>query len=315
MFRYIIRQVLLSLVSFSGIYNYYRKKNCSNVLIMVYHDIVKAIPVKSHYNYNTTIDVVRFRKQVKYIAKYYTPITLDEFVKWKLYNSPLPKNPVLFTFDDGHENLFQNALPILEEFGIKGVFFVKSNSWGKVEQNYCERFLSYTSSYEDGREQYQLFRSAPYKKQLEMLEKRKNDRQHDTLNKEKYSHLTIEQCKELLRLGHSIQSHSVNHYIMSSLDEEDACKEIVVSKNSIESLLCNKVISFAYPFGDPKYDYGERDMKVVKSSGYQLAFSGEYRNINGVTRAENNFSVSRFGDVNHDFLYFKLLLSPVRLVR
>lgn len=315
MFRYVIREVALSLLSFSGIYNYYRKKNCSNVLIMVYHDIVETGYVKSHYNYNTTIDVARFRKQVKYLVKYYTPITLDEFVAWKLYNRPLPKNPVLFTFDDGHENLFIHALPVLEEFGIKGVFFVKSNSWGKIEQNYCERFLSYTSDYKEGSEQYQLFRSLEYKKQLELLENRKNDRQYDTLNKEKYSHLTIEQCKEILRLGHSIQSHSVNHYIMSSLEEDDACKEIVESKNSIEDLLCNKVVCFAYPFGDPNYDYGEREMRIVRSSGYQFAFSGEYKNVNGVTRAENNFSISRFGDVNHDFLYFKLLLSPVRLVR
>lgn len=92
-------------------------------------------------------------------------------------------------------------------------------------------------------------------------------------------------------------------------------EELFESKQSLEQLFSHRVETLAYPFGDPRFDFGEREKIQAKNAGYLLAFSGERRDVNGVTRNEDNFSISRFGDVNHDFLYFKLLLSPIRLVK
>lgn len=314
--RFIFRQIILFLISISGIYNYYRKKNKDKVLIMVYHDIIDKFDFDiNHYNYNTTISRIRFAKQLKYINKHYSPITLDDFIAWKYKDQPLPANPVLITFDDGHTNLYQNAVPELNKYNIKGVFFIKSDSFGKIEQNYCEQYLSYFSSYHKGQKMYADFRISPLIKQLKMIASQGGKLQYDTTNKQKYSHLTIEECHSLLKSGHSIQSHTIHHYILSSLNDNESDFEIMESKKKLEEIFKYNISCLAYPFGDPNYDYGDREKKLAKKAGYLLAFSGERKNPNGITKNEDNFSISRFGDVNHDFLYFKLLLSPIRLIK
>ena len=314
--RFIVRQVILSLISVSGIYNYYRRKNKDKVLIMVYHDVIDKTDIDSnHYNYNTTISRVRFAKQLKYINRHYNPITLNDFIAWKYKDQPLPTNPVLITFDDGHTNLYQNAVPELNKYNIKGVFFIKSGSFGKIEQNYCEQYLSYSSSYQEGQKMYTNFRIALFNEQLEMLALQEGKLQYDTINEQKYKHLTIEECCSLLKFGHSIQSHTVHHYILSSLNDNESDFEISKSKKSLEQIFSYNISCLAYPFGDPNYDYGNREKKLTQKAGYLLAFSGERKNLDGISKDEDNFSISRFGDVNHDFLYFKLLLSPIRLVK
>lgn len=314
--RFTARQIILFLISISGIYNYYRKKNKDKVLIMVYHDVIDSINIHSnHYNYNTTISKIRFAKQLKYINKYYNPITIDDFIEWKYKNKSLPANPVLITFDDGHSNLYKNAIPELNKYNMKGVFFIKSDSFGKIEQNYCERYLSYSSSYQEGQKMYLKFRIVPFNEQLKMLTSQEDKNQYDTINEKKYKHLTQEECLSLLKSGHSIQSHTIHHYILSSLNDNEANFEIMESKKDLEKVFKYNISCLAYPFGDPNYDYGDREKKLTKKAGYLLAFSGERKNLNGISKDEDNFSISRFGDVNHDFLYFKLLLSPIRLIK
>lgn len=316
-FRYILRQIILSAISFSGLYNFYRRKNRDRVLVMVYHDVVDDrfnIPL-DHYNYNTTIRKSRFVREVKYLCRHYTPITLEDFIAWKIKGEKLPPNPILFTFDDGHTNLLRNAVPELNKRGVKAVFFVKSGCVGTIEQNYCERYLSYTASYKEGMKEYISFRQAPFALQLAMIDQCRGSKQYDTVNIQKYSHVTQEECLALLKDGHNIQSHTVHHYILSSLDDSVVNEELVDSKQSLEQLFNHRVETLAYPFGDPRFDFGERERTLAKNAGYLLAFSGERRDVNGVSRNEDNFSISRFGDVNHDFLYFKLLLSPIRLVK
>ena len=315
--RYLIRQILLMIIPILGVYRFYRKKNKNKVLVLVYHDVVDSMSdcKTNHYNYNTTIDKKRFAKQVRYICRHYNPITLKEFIAWKTSCKKLPDNSVLFTFDDGHTNLYRNALPVLDRHGIKGVFFCKSACMGEVAMNYCEDYLSYIYSIEECKKQYNLFRNSTFDRQIDMINSFKGKPRYDSPNKSKYEHFTIQECLSMLQNGHSIQSHTIHHYILSSLNDADAETEIRQSREDLARILQHEVNCIAYPFGDLEYDFGLREKAMAKSHGYILGFSGERCNNNGVDKQEDNFSISRFGDVNHDFLYFKLLLSPVRLVK
>lgn len=284
---------------------------------MVYHDVVRNDFKYNHehYNYNTTIKVNDFEKQIKYLSRHYTLISLEDFIDWKTSKKTLPDNPLLITFDDGHSNLYHNAIPILNKYNIKGVFFVKSRSFGLTEQNYCEQFLSNFNSYKEGKTEYNLFRSANYQEQIKMIGNLSKHTKYDSTTAEKYEHLTVDQCIDIINHGHTIQSHSVNHFIMSALSDLMAEIEVRESKSTLENLFHKTVTCFAYPFGDPKYDYTSRDKDLLKKYGYTCGFSGEQHDPNGVTMHADNYSISRFGDVNHDLLYFKLLLSPIRLFK
>jgi peptidoglycan/xylan/chitin deacetylase (PgdA/CDA1 family) len=69
----------------------------------------------------------------------------------------------------------------------------------------------------------------------------------------------------------SIQSHGVGHLNMSDLDRDARMRELVGSKEQLESGLQEPVELFAFPFGDEGED--PRIMTdMVKRAGYRAAF-------------------------------------------
>lgn len=76
----------------------------------------------------------KFRKQMKYLKEEgYNPVSLNMLGN-AFSSCSLPLNPVLITFDDGYRDNFQNALPILKEYGFSAAVFVVSGFVGKAGQ-------------------------------------------------------------------------------------------------------------------------------------------------------------------------------------
>ncbi|MBD3225142.1 MAG: polysaccharide deacetylase family protein [Caldithrix sp.] len=61
----------------------------------------------------------------------YTPVTFKNLA----HDEDIPPKPIVITFDDGYQSVYENALPILDAFGFKAVIFVptffigRSNDW------------------------------------------------------------------------------------------------------------------------------------------------------------------------------------------
>src|SRR6188768_4052440 len=68
----------------------------------------------------------QFRRQMEMLARYGTPIGIDELCR-ALDGAPLPKNPVMVTFDDGYRSCHDVALPILRAVGVRATLFVSTS--------------------------------------------------------------------------------------------------------------------------------------------------------------------------------------------
>lgn len=66
----------------------------------------------------------------------YNAVTLDEYMSFVTSGTPLPENPVVITFDDGYENNYTVAYPILKELGIKATIFVIAGRVGDHSVKY-----------------------------------------------------------------------------------------------------------------------------------------------------------------------------------
>ena len=66
-------------------------------------------------------------------------------------------------------------------------------------------------------------------------------------------------------------AHTVTHANLLALDDAAAKREIVGSKLALEARLGHSVAAFCYPAGL----YGEREQKLVRASGFQLAVGAE----------------------------------------
>ena len=104
-------------------------ENGTKVLVLNYHKV-------DNMNISLSVLPEDFDRQMKYLSENgYHTITPDELYDSLAGNAELPENPVLITFDDGYEDNYQNAYPILKKYDFKATVFVISSFLG-VYPNY-----------------------------------------------------------------------------------------------------------------------------------------------------------------------------------
>lgn len=75
----------------------------------------------------------KFRSQIRHLTENgYKTLLFSELLEAYRSGSTLPEKSVVITFDDGYENNYLHAWPILKEFGAKGNIFVVFNTIGKA---------------------------------------------------------------------------------------------------------------------------------------------------------------------------------------
>ena len=99
-------------------------------MTLEYFPVLAYHKISPHIEFGlTTIHPEIFEKQLQLIQKSgFKPLTFID-----LHANPLlPDKPVIITFDDGYESLYQYALPILKNYGFKAVIYVLSDYIGKI---------------------------------------------------------------------------------------------------------------------------------------------------------------------------------------
>ena len=107
------------------------------------------------------------------LARYGTPIGIDELMR-ALDGAPLPKNPVMVTFDDGYRSCHDVALPILRAVGMRATFFVATGYINERKLYWWERIALILSQARAAR------RELTYPEPLE-LDRRASDAAHRVL--------------------------------------------------------------------------------------------------------------------------------------
>lgn len=85
---------------------------------------------------------------------------------------------------------------------------------------------------------------------------------HDPAQEPRIPMMNLAQIKEILQAGMEIGSHTMNHRRLLSIPREEARQEIRQSKISLEKLLEEPMVSFAFPYGN-----GEDEGDLVSACG------------------------------------------------
>jgi peptidoglycan/xylan/chitin deacetylase (PgdA/CDA1 family) len=95
------------------------------VPVLMYHYISVPPPDSDIYREDLSVTPENFRRQMKWLKDHdFTTITPEAFIDALILGRPLPERPILLTFDDGYEDAYTMAFPILKEFGFVGTFFI-----------------------------------------------------------------------------------------------------------------------------------------------------------------------------------------------
>jgi len=100
----------------------------TRVPVLTYHSLVPAVYQPDPSNHSV-MTVEEFEQQMDYLHEqgYYTA-TLGELEAFVHQAISLPENTVVITFDDGYENNYVYAYPILQRYGFHAAIFLIGGS-------------------------------------------------------------------------------------------------------------------------------------------------------------------------------------------
>ena len=102
--------------------------------VLLYHRVLKRGDMKGRHKIYIYED--KFRRQMQFLKQAgYSVITFEDIYHNRVPADGSPK--IIITFDDGYEDNYKTAFPILKEFGFRAVIFLvtgmQRNEWGIVE--------------------------------------------------------------------------------------------------------------------------------------------------------------------------------------
>lgn len=89
-----------------------------NAVILLYHHVSEQTPAL------TSVSPKVFRQHLEYLAANHKVLPLKTVIEAISQGNPLPDKAVVITFDDGYDNIFANAHPLLQEFGFPYTVFI-----------------------------------------------------------------------------------------------------------------------------------------------------------------------------------------------
>jgi len=102
------------------------------VPILMYHHI--GNPVGNLADYQYYVSLTAFDEQMSYLADdAFTPVSLEQVQAALAGRAPLPPHPVAITFDDGDQDNFDLAVPVLEKYHLTATFLIVTGWVGTPE--------------------------------------------------------------------------------------------------------------------------------------------------------------------------------------
>lgn len=93
---------------------------CLNVPVIFYHHVQPMAEAQAQWHAQFTVDSGVFDAQMAYlVGQGYTPISAKQLADVLINKRGLPSKPVVVTIDDGYEDIYKYAYPIIQKYGIQ----------------------------------------------------------------------------------------------------------------------------------------------------------------------------------------------------
>lgn len=214
-----------------------QKELSFNSSVLYYHEVTKS---------RITSDILSF------LRRGFQPLSIDDFVQTLSGDKNVPSDPTfMITFDDSRLSQYTEGLPAIDAiqrqmgiiipvtfFSIVGFSNVNGIDHGP---NTIDKIPDETTAFYDGH-----------------------------FNK----YMNKAQLIQVLKWGHSIQNHTINHPYLTRASNEDLINEIKWGESRVNELWKaagrkRGVKTIAYPYGSN----GVRERELVASLGYDAAFA------------------------------------------
>lgn len=294
---------LLKIARRTGIHNAFRPFYSGIGSILMFHRVAKKrAAMRIEKNRRNEISPEYLELLINYLLSHgYEIVSLDG-IHDILTNGGSQKKCVVFTFDDGYEDVYSLAYPLFRKYALPFAVYVSTNYpdkkavlwWYLLEDlilgnetvsfTHNKKDYRFDSSTKEQKEAaFHAIRSMIIRQSTGALEQLLRD-VFDPYGMDifGYSHKLVLDWNQLTIMSEdplvTIGAHTVNHPALSKLDRESAEREITASRQIIENHTGRKVDHFSYPFGS-RGEAGKREFELVKQAGFKTATTTRTGNI------------------------------------
>jgi peptidoglycan/xylan/chitin deacetylase (PgdA/CDA1 family) len=308
----------------------FRCWNRQGIRILMYHDFPSAPGLQD-----------ALAKQCAHITRYYKVVSLTDIGRHLREGTPLPKNALAVTVDDGNRDFLLNGYPVFRAHKIPVTVFLVSGFldgqlwlwWDKiiyaVEKS---RRSSFAFPLSPGQPAEHFFIETPEQRQhaimkiTEALKALSMGERLQVLNGDLAKILDVElpneppphmapmkwsEVRHLMENGVDVGAHTVTHPVLARIrDPQELFREIGGCKRRIEEELRRAVLHFCYPYGCWS-DFNDQTLKVLEECRFHTAVTAE-RGLN--YRDSHAFKLRRIPvDPATPEFYFQELLAGLHL--
>lgn len=308
--------------------DFWSRGTSASLLVLNYHRIRAAGQTKTDFDDGVfDVDIGTFRRQMLWLRS--ATQVLDEAAIHAMAVGGVQSRDRLYsavTFDDGYIDCFALVKPVLDELGIRAIFFIPVEILSRRRLGWWDqaaymlkrsprRAVSVRGEMLPLGERLQgslkrvldVFKLEPAERTASLLaeladacgvEPPSDARQDAEL-------MTWDQVRLLRGAGHSIGSHAWSHRPLATLTAEEQSREIRESRSFLQETVGSSIDSFAYPVGGPLH-FTETSASLVREAGYRQAFSFN-TGVAGLPIADR-FRIARESAKSFDLLKAKALM-------
>lgn len=250
----------------------------SSVAIFLFHGVIKTNPfIVRNYNRKHIFEQ-EFYNLLTQLTEAGTAISLDDLVNYQFNEQELPKKSFIITFDDGFENNYSVAAPILHDLNVPATFYITSSfvdlnlmSW--IDQiDYALEHTAVSELHLSFLPNFVNVRSVDERKNfLRLVRDIAKGNKEFFLEKEKYIHEIFDVCKVRKAVSSdspldkkmnwkqvkemdanplfTVGGHTHTHPIMSYLDGNTLAWEIDTNLAYLRCAGIKDIVHFSYPEG------------------------------------------------------------------
>ena len=298
------RLFLLKMLHGTGNFDVWRRTHEKDIVILMLHGTPNPLRASSWTPLRLHIPTDYIDWCLGFIGNYYNFISLDEAVGILKGEKPSVKNGLVVTLDDGYRNNIIDALPVFKKHGAPITIFLPVSSinnrkplwfdrldyalqFAGVEKHMFEIGGKHFKFSSGGRERL----ASSYSQFRELIKKQYTDESEFNMKLDEVSSkferasgkrlgsifendpwsalLSWEEISKIQGNGVSFGSHTMDHYRVGHLDENQLRYQFANSKSMIEKVTGNACKHIAYPDGN----YSETAVSIGMECGFDAGLT------------------------------------------
>jgi peptidoglycan/xylan/chitin deacetylase (PgdA/CDA1 family) len=262
--------------------------NLGSLTVLSYHRVGR----KAGDSFEQWPDADGFRQQIRWLKEFCQVVDLAEGIR-RVCVDGMPGHFGAISFDDGYQDNYDVAVPVLKSEGINATFFIATSylSGNAMFNDIVYSAVTQTTLLEFGwaslSVEVRSLSDCSKRKSLakELIEKLKylppNVRDATALEIAKQLGGTVDQnlmmskrsLADLFKQGMSVGSHTHRHLVATTVTLDEFAADIQNSIDELIEITGQKPELFAFPNGKSNFDQTDEYVNLVRKSGFSAALT------------------------------------------